>query len=289
MGKLEKRFLICKKINYDKENQETKNRVDAAVSKIKTSMRAMGYKEVSHPDGHQNIDYIFSVGGDGTMMHSLHNYMHNDSEIIGINAGNLGFLTPFSLEEVHDLSLFDMLANKEYRKEKRSFLLNEIFSSETGNGVFGGFAVNEYAITASGPNDVLDFSIVIEKNGIISDAGYYKANAVLIVGPCGSTAYSMNAGGAIIDPSMRCMQINMVAPQTLGIRPIIVGPKSKIKIKFGEGARVFSDGIEEFNSTEKVIFEASLIPDDVSIVLPKDWNFFDTLAKKLHWNNGKLN
>ncbi len=76
-----------------------------------------------------------------------------------------------------------------------------------------------------------------------SKAGRYKANGVLVSGPCGSTAFNMNAGGAIVDPSVKCMQILMIAPTTLGSRPIILGKNTTVNLFFHKKAKVFSDGI----------------------------------------------
>jgi NAD+ kinase len=126
----------------------------------------------------------------------------------------------------------------------------------------------------------------IDYNGQSSKAGLYKANTLIISGPCGSTAYSMNAGGCIVDPSVRCMQILMVAPTTI-VRPLIVGKNSNIKIQFKHDSKIFIDGAHYKDVSENDSISISLVQEEVKVLLPLDWNFYSVLSKKLHWNNGK--
>lgn len=274
-----KNFIICQKLNYATETEEKQHNVDILTQYIKEKMLNGGFIEAKEKD--KQIDYVFSIGGDGTMLHSMRNHVQKNSLVIGVNAGNVGFLTPYSIEDILSsdvISLIDEANNP--RVEKRSMLCNEVNNER-------GYAVNDYAITADGPNSMLDFSIEIEHRGQISKAGYYRANALVVSGPCGSTAYNMNAGGAIVDPVVKCMQIVMVAPTTLGARSLIISKKSIIHVTMHSKANVYSDGIlsQELGKDDK--FSISLMPKESNILVPQDWNFFSVLAKKLHWNNGR--
>lgn len=274
-----KNFIICQKLNYATETEEKQHNVDILTQYIKEKMLNGGFIEAKEKD--KQIDYVFSIGGDGTMLHSMRNHVQKNSLVIGVNAGNVGFLTPYSIEDILSsdvISLIDEANNP--RVEKRSMLCNEVNNEK-------GYAVNDYAITADGPNNMLDFSIEIEHRGQISKAGYYRANALVVSGPCGSTAYNMNAGGAIVDPVVKCMQMVMVAPTTLGARSLIISKKSIIHVTMHSKANVYSDGIlsQELGKDDK--FSISLMPKESNILVPQDWNFFSVLAKKLHWNNGR--
>ena len=278
-------YTISKKLNYSTETQTSKSKVDHIISIIKSKMDSLGfeYREYSsfNCKNTEYPHYVFSVGGDGTMMHSMHNYVKHASVIVGINAGNVGFLTPFSVEDLDD-HLFNLISSPNQRIEFRTILKHSF--KKTCD-----YAINEFAITGNGPNDMLDFSIEIQHHHQNSKAGRYKANAVLVSGPCGSTAYNMNAGGAIVDPSVKCMQILMIAPTTLGSRPIILGKNTTVNLFFHKKAKVFSDGIliHEIEPNESHPFSITLMPKESKILVPEDWNFYSVLSKKLHWNNGK--
>lgn len=270
-------YHIVKKLNYKEETNEKRIIVDSIASKIEEYMRNMGKKK-----NNKNPQYVFSIGGDGTMMHSMHEYIKHKSIIIGVHAGNVGFLTPFEQNDIG--SIIELIDNPKARIEQRSILTYESFNSVKP---YKSLCINEFAITAMGPNDMLDFSVEIEHRGLISKAGNYKANAVLVSGPCGSTAYNMNAGGAIVDPSVKCMQLLMIAPTTLGARPIIIGKNSTIHITVKRKSKVFSDGIliEELSPEHKI--SITLLPREANLLVPNDWNFYSVLAKKLMWNSGR--
>jgi NAD+ kinase len=274
-----KTFKVCQKLNYATETKEKQNNVDSLTSYIKQKMLIGGFTEANEKD--ISVDYVFSIGGDGTMLHSMRNHVKKGSIVIGINAGNVGFLTPYNMEDIFSsdvVSLIDEANNP--RVEKRS-MLSSLVKKEMG------YAVNDYAITAKGPNDMIDFSIEIEHRGQTNKAGFYRANAVVVSGPCGSTAYNMNAGGAIIDPVVKCMQLVMVAPTTLGARSLIISKRSTIHVVMHSKANVYSDGIlsQELVSGDR--FSISLLAKECNILVPQNWNFFSVLAKKLHWNNGR--
>lgn len=277
------KYTIYKKINYKTENLHTQQKVDQAISIIKEQMQSNGFKFCENKHD-KDIKYIFSVGGDGTMMHTIGENVDSNKVIIGVNGGNVGFLTPYSISDL-DSNIWNDLKNP--RIEQRSLIQYELFKNN--NLEKKGVAVNEYAITADGPNDVLSFSIEIEYKGKISKAGHYKANALVISGPLGSTAYNMNIGGAIVDPNVSCLQIAMVAPITMGTRPIIIGKNSKIHVFFHKKARIHTDGIlqEIIKPDDDKKLTITLLPKEVNLLLPQNWNFYSSLSEKLHWNNGE--
>jgi NAD+ kinase len=274
-----KSFSICKKLNYATETPEKQHNVDKLSLYIKEKMFAGGFVEA--PEKSKTIDYVFSIGGDGTMLHSMRNHVYKGSIVIGVNAGNVGFLTPYNIEDILSSDVVSLINEcNNPRIEKRS-MLSDMVNHEKG------YAVNDYAITATEPNEMVDFSIEIEHRDQISRAGYYRANALVVSGPCGSTAYNMNAGGAIVDPVVKCMQIVMVAPTTLGARPLIISKMSTIHITVHSKAKVFSDGILSHDLSLNEKFSIKLMQKESNILVPQDWNFFSVLAKKLHWNNGR--
>ncbi len=280
-----KNFKVIQKVNFLSESTEKQNLLLMLCNKITSYMTAHGYVEAANSD--KRIDYVFSVGGDGTMLHSMNQNINKNPVVIGINAGNVGFLTPFNINDVLDESIFQFLKDDATpRIEKRSILKHTL----TQNGkIKRGVAVNDYAITAQGTNDMMEFSLEVENRGIISRAGHYRANGFVLSGPCGSTAYNMNAGGAIVDPSMRCMQLIMIAPTTLGARPLVFGKNTTIHIRFKSKSKIYMDGMPhaELNGGDTEVMSVSLMKKEALVLLPDDWNFYSVLSTKLHWNNGR--
>ena len=273
-----KNFRICPKLNYSTETKEKQESVDNVIAHIRGKMLAAGFEEANGKE--KQIDWVFSIGGDGTMLHSMRSHLYKGSTVIGVNAGNVGFLTPYSLEDIFASDVVSLTENP--RIEKRSILTHTLGDEK-------GYAVNDYAIKGINPNDMIDFSVEIEHRDLVSRAGHYRADALVLSGPCGSTAYNMNAGGSIIDPVVKCMQMVMVAPTTIGTRPLIISKNSKIHVKVTSACKVFADGIllNELPKNNGTVVTISLKLRESNILVPQDWNFFSVLAKKLHWNNGK--
>lgn len=274
-----KTFKICQKLNYATETKEKQSNVDRVTSYITEKMLAAGYVQASEKA--KEIDFVFSIGGDGTMLHSMRSHLYKGSLVVGVNAGNVGFLTPYNLEDILSSDVVSLIEDNP-RVEKRSILAHNLDSHK-------GYAVNEYVFKASKANEMLEFSIEIEHRNLISRAGHYKADALIVSGPCGSTAYNMNSGGAIVDPVVKCMQVVMIAPTTLGSRPLIISKNSKIHVTIHSPAKAFADGIllEDMDPNVNNKSTISLLQRESNILVPQDWNFFSVLAKKLHWNNGK--
>lgn len=275
---MSKTYHICQKLNYATESEEKRRRVDMVTKLIHEKMNAAGYEEVNETS--RDCDVVFAIGGDGTMLHSMHHNLSKGSMIIGVNAGNVGFLTPYSIDDVLSGHVFEFLTH-EARIEKRSVLYHSF-------GHKKGIAVNEYVVKTSCLNSMIEFSVEVEHRGHISRAGTYRADGLIVSGPCGSTAYNMNVGGAIVDPSVRCMQMTLIAPTLLGQRPLIVGKNSKIHIRVQTPAKIFSDGMlyHDMNPNEDLL-SISLHARESKVMVPDDWNFYSVLSKKLHWNNGR--
>ena len=259
---------IYQKLNYATEGAEKR----ALVDRITKVIEKANLSEV----------FAFSIGGDGTMMHSMGTELNGKNrKIVGINAGNVGFLTPYGKDDVDKL-LYD-LERAVYRVENRSVLECKNFNSL--------LAVNDFVITGETPNSMIEFDLRVSHRGVVSRAGKYKANGIVLSGPCGSTAYNMNVGGSIIDPVMKCMQLAMIAPMTLGARPLIFSKDSVVEIKVHGSYQCYADGqrvASELTQSErgKQMLEFTIFKHESAIVVPLNWNFYSMLAAKLHWNNG---
>ncbi len=274
-----KTYKIVKKLNYKQESVSARVRVDTLCATLSERLNQMGWApQEQHPQ------VVFSIGGDGTMMHTMHE--HLGALVVGINAGNVGFLTPF---EVCDMeSLYTLLetydAGGSVRIEQRAVIQGELL--QEGQEPVRSLAVNEFAISGCGPNEMLPVSLSVVHKEQRSAAGLYRSNALVVSGPCGSTAYNMNAGGAIVDPSVACMQLVLVAPTTLGARPLIVGKNSTIEVSMQKRSHVYVDGMLLRECEAGARLHIRLLQEEVQLLVPSEWNFYGMLSQKLHWNNG---
>lgn len=224
---------------------------------------------------------IIAVGGDGTMLQAMKLAAKYDATAYGINLGNLGFLT----EETYKAGLIDLLASaipylleahpNSFKVEHRS-----IISLMGTNRI----AVNEFSIFREEPDSMVYYNIIVDG----MNAGFHRANSLLISTPTGSTAYSLSAGGALLIPNLNVMQIVPVAPFTLTSRPILVSGNSTIELKaWGGNVQVKSDGATidgKRNATKQKPYNASFTSDKSAKVLTRhNQQFFSKLTQKLGW------
>lgn len=220
---------------------------------------------------------IISLGGDGTMMYAMKLGLLYNAKCLGVNLGNLGFLTPFDTNFLRNRSFITLLKGLlyDFRVEQR-YMIDSISNETT--------AVNEFVLSSTSSRDMIQYEIYVDD--ILM--GNHTASAFVLSTATGSTAYSLNAGGSIISPDERVMQILNVNPASLGTRPIMLGGNKSIKVVVtnirGSGyldLRV--DGVSVDINLQKV-FEFNMSNESVEVVLPSNYNFFNNLSDKLFWN-----
>src|ERR1017187_2225849 len=175
-----------------------------------------------------NVDFLVSLGGDGTLLETLLLIQHSTIPVIGVNLGRLGFLSLVSKNEIPS-ALFD-LQNGHFRLEKRTVL--ELHSQK---GLFTpcNFALNDFTIHKRDTGSMI--SIETYLNGDYFNT--YWADGIVVSTPTGSTGYSLSCGGPIIFPDSNNFVITPVAPHNLTIRPVIVPDTAIISFKVkGRGA-----------------------------------------------------
>ncbi len=182
---------------------------------------------VSEEDFINKSDIIISVGGDGTFLRASKYAIRRGTPILGINAGNLGFLTVVDKLNMYE-AINKILENK-YEIEERILLEGGFYKDgklvrDTGPYTM---AVNEFAINRSMLGKIIRFEIIV--NGI--SIKEFASDGLIISTPIGSTAYSLSAGGPIVEPRSDILIITPICPHTLLNRSIILNPENKIEIK----------------------------------------------------------
>jgi NAD+ kinase len=236
----------------------------------------------SYGDFDVNNDFIFSVGGDGTFLHSVLNIRNFDIPVIGVNSGRLGFLADISAEQIQDA--LNNIFSQQYTIIERSMLQVDF---EGRKNLEFNYALNEMTVLKTDNSSMINVTVYV--NGELLNN--YWADGLIIATPTGSTAYSLSVGGPILTPGSENFVITPLAPHNLTIRPIVVPDKSEITLKVeGRGANYLtaldsrSEAVE-FTTVIKVKKAKFMLK---TLQLPEH-AFFNTLRNKLMWGVDKRN
>ena len=251
---------------------------DAFYQSIKTSVTfpvpPVVYSTQAEVTGH--IDYLFSIGGDGTLLDTITLVGNSGIPVIGINMGRLGFLSTISKEEI--VPALEQIRQKKYFIDQRTLL-----RLTTPNQLFANFnyALNDLSVYKIMPNSMLAISVYIDKEFLNT----YWADGLIVATPTGSTAYSLSCTGPIITPHSRNFVITPIASHNLTVRPIVIPDDSTIRIKVeGRGINFFV-GLDSRIETIENSIELTVNKEDfrINLLRMSDNNFFKTIREKLKW------
>jgi len=223
-----------------------------------------------------HVDYLISLGGDGTLLEAVNYVGPLEIPILGINTGRLGFLATTPKDKINK-ALSDLL-NKNYKIDSRALI-----QLETDSNVFGEmpFALNEFAILKTDSSSMITVHTYVDGEYLNS----YWADGLITATPTGSTGYSLSCGGPIILPHSNNFVITPVSAHNLNVRPLIVSDQSVISFKIEGRSNKFLVSLDSKShsvdssikmSVRKGDFKAKLITFD-------QLNYFDTLRQKLNW------
>ncbi|GAB4235021.1 MAG: NAD(+)/NADH kinase [Chlamydiales bacterium] len=224
------------------------------------------------------IDYMISLGGDGTILRILHRHDDITAPMVGINLGSLGFLTDIAISDIYS-SLEDIISGRCHVQERY------IVEGETITGERC-FAVNEITIHRAQNPCLIDLSIHVDGSYLNT----FSADGIILATPCGSTAYSLAAGGPILTPDLDAVVLTPICPHTISNRPIVFKPREEIQIQYisDQGpVEISADGISSFHMSSGEVFYVRPSNRRFRIVNFLRNDFFSTLRTKLGWA-GKL-
>lgn len=171
----------------------------------------------------QNCDIIVTIGGDGTIIHIAKPAAHFQKPILGINMGHFGFvagLEPNEFELLHRLIIGD------YTTEKRMMLSVTLKQDDTEKSYY---ALNDAVISRGTLARLIDIDVSMNNGPICR----YHADGLIIATPTGSSAYSLSAGGPVIEPTMSCILMTPICSHALFARPVLFNAKSQIMVTAG--------------------------------------------------------
>ncbi|MCF7823984.1 MAG: NAD(+)/NADH kinase [Candidatus Marinimicrobia bacterium] len=224
-----------------------------------------------------DVDFIISIGGDGTLLSAAQAVMRTPIPILGINLGSLGFLT--SLERDWR-SEFENILNGHYHIEDRMVLNCRLEFPDGSEETL--WALNDVVIERAEVFSLLPLEVRVGDKLL----NHYLADGLIISTPTGSTAYALSAGGPIIDPSLEAILITPISPHTLSVRPVVLTGEENIHINLSpeaDHARLHVDGKDSrvIDPSIKIRIRPSSYRIQL-VVLPNN-TFYEKLRKKLHW------
>lgn len=185
------------------------------------SICATGYEHLPENEIYDKADIIITVGGDGTIIRYAKLAALKNKPVLGINAGRVGFLSNI---EANELELLKKLKTGDYTTEERIML--DISVLDNGKEVYRQTAMNDLVITSGFISRIIDIKAYIE-----NDCVSYRADGLIVSTPTGSTAYSLSAGGPIIDPLSENICITPICSHSLTARPIILNKNAVLRLK----------------------------------------------------------
>jgi NAD+ kinase len=228
----------------------------------------------------KQCDLGLVVGGDGTMLGIGRQLAQFGVPLVGINQGRLGFITDIAFDD-YQITLGPML-NGNYQEDPRWMMQAEVMRG--GECVFKATAMNDVVVNRGASAGMVELRVEVDGRFVANQ----RADGLIIASPTGSTAYALSAGGPLLHPSIGGWILVPIAPHTLSNRPIVLSDQGEIAIEIvaGRDPSVNFD-MQTFASLlhgDRIIVRRSA--HQVRFLHPVGWSYFDTLRKKLHWNEG---
>jgi NAD+ kinase len=228
----------------------------------------------------EGVDLVLVLGGDGTLLSAARLIEDTAQPILGINLGSLGFLTELGLEELFES--LERVLEGEYSRESRVRLEASLHRGEEQIGRYQ--VLNDVVINKGALARIIDLETYVDGQKVTN----YQSDGLIISTPTGSTAYSLAAGGPIIDPTLDVIVISPICPHTLTNRPLVIPGGAVVELFLrSDSGEVFLtlDGQEgtRLNQGDRVRIRAS--GNKVNLIRTGSRNFYDVLSTKLHWGH----
>jgi len=220
------------------------------------------------------VDLMIVLGGDGTLLSVAHLAAQNGVPVLGVNLGRLGFLTEVPTEEIY-LTLDSFLAGGKRLISSR-LLLEAMCRGKSY------YCLNDVVINKGAVARMIQIGISIDGWEIAA----LKGDGLIVSTPTGSTAYSLSAGGPIVQPHVPALVLSPICPHTLSFRPMVVASSCQIRLQLltaGEEVYLTLDGQRGITLGKNDVIEIKKAGFDLKLISSPKRNYFDLLKEKLAW------
>ncbi|HID01047.1 MAG TPA: NAD(+) kinase [Piscirickettsiaceae bacterium] len=227
----------------------------------------------------EQIDLGIAIGGDGTFLNAARDVVGCQVPLLGINLGRLGFLADFSPDKLEET--LRAVLEGDYIREARTLLQVRIF--EEKQEVFRQLALNDVVVHKRDTPRMIEFNTFVDDHFMMRQ----RSDGLIIATPTGSTAYALSAGGPILDPRVDALVLVSINPHTLSNRPVVIPASSMVKViphkNCTGSAKVICDGQVTFEIQPWHITQVAQFEQKLTILHPRDYNYYDILRTKLAW------
>jgi len=238
------------------------------------SANMIGEKGLSFDELCNNVDFLVSVGGDGTLLSVVRKSYEFSKPVLGINLGTLGFLTDLSMNELEDF--IANLNTNNHRIDNRMMIKGTLNLNSF-------VAFNDIVISRKSISSMLKIDAKIDNKHFNS----YYGDGVIVSTPTGSTAYNLSVGGPIVYPLTEAFIITPVAPHSLTQRPLVMPAHFQIEFKIADtqGAVVIVDGQDIYELEQNESIKIKIAKKSAKMIHRCERNYFEVLSEKLRWGN----
>ncbi len=229
-------------------------------------------------------DVVISVGGDGSLLNAAKSTVDYEKPILCINAGRLAFMAGL---ESNELELLKNLIDGKYTIDRR--MLIDVKVIRNGEEIYSTHCINDVVLARGATLKITDIDVNCDGKLINS----YRADGIIVATPTGSSAYSLSAGGPVINPSIEAIVVTPICPQSLFARSIVFSAENKIEV-FCSGKSTNNDlylaydGEKAQNVTVGDVVSITKSEKYAEFIRIKNDQFFEILNKKLAGNEGKI-
>lgn len=263
------KVLIC----YNQEKKKSEHCLTILTRYLENKGVNYSIIEKMQSEPIDNFSALFVIGGDGTILRRTTYANLNSIPIIGINAGKLGFLTEFEIEEIE--KSVDLFLENKLKTDRRATILCEYNGKKY-------YALNDVVVQRvyrESQSMIINLDVIISDDKIENVTG----DGIILSSPTGSTAYSLSLGGSVFSPDVEAFIYTPIAPHSFSSRPIVYSNKNTSKIVYngGNGAGLFIDGklVTLLNTNDEIVIKKS--QNDTIFLRKNTFNFFTRLKDKL--------
>ncbi len=230
----------------------------------------------------KEIDFVFSLGGDGTILDAVSWIGEKEIPIVGVNFGRLGFLASIAIADSEES--LEAIIKGDHVIDSRNMI-----ALETNKKLFGkaSFALNEFTVQRTETSSMITVHTYLDGLHLNS----YWADGLIIATATGSTGYSLSCGGPVIYPSGENFIITPVAPHNLNVRPMVVPDSAELTLRVEGRSKRFLTTLDSRNKTIDSTFEMTLkkAPFQAKLVRLSSSNFVNAIREKLLWGEDLRN
>lgn len=238
----------------------------------------------SHIELSQNIDFLISIGGDGTILRAATLVREKNIPIIGVNAGRLGFLATVQAENI--ATFLPKLFTNDYKISNRTLL--SLKCNPTNEDLQDiNFALNEVTVSRKDTTSMITIETYLNNEYLNS----YWADGLIIATPTGSTGYSLSCGGPVLTPDVNSLVITPIAPHNLTARPLVIPDDMEITLKISGREEQFLVSLDSriTSVTNETILTINKSTFKIKMIDFHEEGFLKTIRKKLLWGEDKRN